>query len=98
MQAAQNELITRVGPGTPCGSLLRQYWQPVALVDGSYPLSRALYIYVNAGNLKTNPDLAKFVDYYLSDGGIAKVADVGYVSLSDEDLQATRDAWATANK
>ena len=66
--------------------------------DGSYPLSRALYIYVNAGNLKTNPDLAKFVDYYLSDDGIAKVADVGYVSLSDEDLQATRDAWATANK
>lgn len=33
MQAAQNELITRVGPGTPCGELLRRYWQPVALLD-----------------------------------------------------------------
>ena len=33
MHAAQNELITRVGPGTPCGELLRRYWQPVALLD-----------------------------------------------------------------
>jgi phthalate 4,5-dioxygenase len=33
MQAAQNELITRVGPGTPCGELLRRYWQPLALLD-----------------------------------------------------------------
>lgn len=28
-----NDLLTRVGPGTPCGQLLRAYWQPVALVD-----------------------------------------------------------------
>ena len=33
MQAAQNDLITRVGPGTGCGELLRRYWQPAALVD-----------------------------------------------------------------
>jgi phthalate 4,5-dioxygenase len=33
MKAEQNELITRVGPGTPCGVLMRRYWQPVALVD-----------------------------------------------------------------
>ena len=29
----QNALMTRVGPGTPAGKLLRRYWQPVALVD-----------------------------------------------------------------
>jgi len=33
MRAEQNELLTRVGPGTPCGQLLRHYWQPVALLD-----------------------------------------------------------------
>ena len=38
MQAAQNELITRVGPGTPCGELLRRYWQPVALLDEFNPV------------------------------------------------------------
>jgi hypothetical protein len=33
MKAEQNELITRVGPDTAGGQLLRHYWQPVALVD-----------------------------------------------------------------
>jgi len=33
MQAELNQLLTRVGPGTDCGALLRQYWQPVALLD-----------------------------------------------------------------
>ena len=33
MQAAQNQLITRIGPGTACGELMRRYWQPVALLD-----------------------------------------------------------------
>ena len=26
----ENELLTRVGRGTPCGELLRRYWHPVA--------------------------------------------------------------------
>ena len=25
-----NELLTRVGAGTPCGELLRRYWHPIA--------------------------------------------------------------------
>ncbi len=29
----QNELMTRGGPGTPAGGLLRMYWQPAALID-----------------------------------------------------------------
>ena len=30
LSAEDNELLTRVGPGTPCGELLRRYWMPVA--------------------------------------------------------------------
>jgi phthalate 4,5-dioxygenase len=37
MKAEHNELMTRVGPGTPCGNLLRRYWQPVALEDEFNP-------------------------------------------------------------
>ena len=29
LTAARNELLTKVGPGTPMGELLRRYWQPV---------------------------------------------------------------------
>ncbi len=27
----ENELLTRFGPGTPAGELLRRYWHPVSL-------------------------------------------------------------------
>ncbi|MGP9811278.1 aromatic ring-hydroxylating dioxygenase subunit alpha [Rhodopseudomonas sp. NSM] len=33
MSQEQNDLITRIGPATPCGKLMRAYWQPAALVD-----------------------------------------------------------------
>ncbi|HXP29453.1 MAG TPA: aromatic ring-hydroxylating dioxygenase subunit alpha [Stellaceae bacterium] len=31
--AAQNERMTRTGSGTPCGALMRLYWQPAALSE-----------------------------------------------------------------
>jgi phenylpropionate dioxygenase-like ring-hydroxylating dioxygenase large terminal subunit len=31
LSAADNEKLTRVGPGTPMGKLMRRYWQPVLL-------------------------------------------------------------------
>lgn len=30
LTAEQNERLTRIGPGTPAGHLLRRYWQPIA--------------------------------------------------------------------
>ena len=30
METAKNELLCRVGPGTPMGNLLRRYWMPIA--------------------------------------------------------------------
>ena len=29
----QNDRLTRVGPGTPCGELMRRYWHPIAAVS-----------------------------------------------------------------
>ena len=31
MTQAENELLTRIGPGTPMGNLMRQYWIPAAM-------------------------------------------------------------------
>lgn len=33
MSQEQNDLITRIGPGTAAGAVLRRYWQPVALAE-----------------------------------------------------------------
>ncbi len=30
LSKAENELLTRVGPGTAMGNLMRRYWHPVA--------------------------------------------------------------------
>jgi phthalate 4,5-dioxygenase oxygenase subunit len=40
MKREENELLTRTGPGTPGGDLMRRYWQPVALARelGEAPL------------------------------------------------------------
>jgi hypothetical protein len=33
LSAVENDQITRTGPGTPAGALMRRYWQPAALAD-----------------------------------------------------------------
>lgn len=68
----------------------------VSIADGSYPLARALYIYVNTDKAAANPALSDFVDYYLSDEGLASVGAAGYVDLPSDDMQATRDAWSAS--
>ncbi|MFN7149030.1 MAG: substrate-binding domain-containing protein [Microthrixaceae bacterium] len=61
--------------------------------DGSYPISRPLFIYVDAAAAEDNSAVADYVDYYLSDDGIAAVAEVGYVELPADELDATRTVW-----
>ncbi|MCU0483377.1 MAG: substrate-binding domain-containing protein, partial [Chloroflexi bacterium] len=49
--------------------------------DGSYPLSRALYIYVNKAKAAENAAVSAYVDYYLAEGTIASVLEtVPYVN------------------
>lgn len=33
LKADENEMLTRVGPGTPAGEWLRRYWHPIAISD-----------------------------------------------------------------
>jgi phosphate transport system substrate-binding protein len=67
---------------------------PETIADGSYPISRPLFIYVNVAKAEENPALAAFIDYYLEDA-ISSVSDVGYVDLADDDLDATRERWTS---
>ena len=67
------------------------------IADGSYPLSRSLYIYVNTDKLATNPALKAFVDYYVSDAGITAVTDADYIAIPSDQLAQTQAAWAAAS-
>jgi phosphate transport system substrate-binding protein len=66
------------------------------IADGSYPLSRSLYLYVNTDKSASNPTLKAFVDFYLSDAGIASVTDADYVAIPAARLEASRQAWSQA--
>ena len=67
------------------------------ITDGSYPLSRSLYIYVNTDKLATNPALASFRRLLPVRRGPSPRSSttVPYVALPDSDLDATRQTWET---
>lgn len=57
--------------------------------DGSYPLSRPLYIYVAKQSL-TKPQVREYVRYHLSEEGIPLVSDVGYTNIPSTELEQAR--------
>lgn len=66
---------------------------PATIASGEYPISRSLYIYVNAGKAASSPALQAYVDYYMSTGLDVAVSDVDYVALTDDSKQQTRNNW-----
>ena len=64
--------------------------------DGSYPISRPLFIYPNLGRAAENSAIVGYVDFYLSDEGFANVSETGYVQMPTDELEATRQAWEDA--
>jgi phosphate transport system substrate-binding protein len=67
------------------------------IIDGSYPLSRSLFIYVNTDMAAENEALTAFVDYYMTDDGlVTAVEDTEYIPLPDDRLEQTRQTWEDA--
>jgi phosphate transport system substrate-binding protein len=67
-----------------------------AIESGEYtPLSRPLFIYVNAASLK-KPAVAAFVDYFMSPEGQELVAETGYNKLSAAQFAAARKVFDDA--
>jgi phosphate transport system substrate-binding protein len=66
---------------------------PETIASNEYPISRPLFIYVDANKLDAKPELVEFVDYYLSDEGLAEVGNAGYVDLTAEEIDEWRANW-----
>ncbi len=63
--------------------------------DGSYPLSRPLFIYSDAGLMQAYPQTKEFISYYLAQVNEV-IVDVGYFQASTESLAKARNAWIRA--
>ena len=89
----QNDLMTRVGPGTPAGNLLRNYWQPVALVDQFLNSSRPVLPIKVLGEefvlIKSSKNQYGLLDRHCPHRG----ADLAYGRYEDGNLRCVFHGW-----
>jgi phosphate transport system substrate-binding protein len=91
--AADQIKVVQVDGGSGCVAPTRD-----TIADGSYPLSRTLFIYVNKEKITSNPAMKAFIDLYVSDDGIVNaVQQGGYVDLPEDQIASTRSAWESAS-
>jgi nitrite reductase/ring-hydroxylating ferredoxin subunit len=92
ISAEQNELMTRIGGGTPAGRLLRNYWQPVALVDemhSSRPVKAVRLLGENLVLFKDEKGRYGLMDRHCPHRG----ADLAYGRLEDGGLRCAFHGW-----
>lgn len=63
--------------------------------DGSYPLSRPLFLYSDANIIKEKPQVAAFLNFYLSYVN-DEILEVGYFPASEQALSASKHALLDA--
>ena len=65
------------------------------IMDGSYnPLSRPLFIYINAEKVNSDPKVKKFVEFYIKHAATLS-EEVGYVPFSKEEYAAITNHYKT---
>ncbi len=60
--------------------------------DGTYPLSRPIFIYTDASILKEKPAVRQFIEYYLDPANLSVIADTGYSVLEPSEYAKSLEA------
>jgi len=63
--------------------------------DGSYPLARPLFVYSDAGIMQAKPQVADFINFYLTYVN-DEVVDVGYFPANEATLTDAQAKWLAA--
>jgi phosphate transport system substrate-binding protein len=67
------------------------------IADGSYPLSRSLFIYPNTETATEDEAVKAYVDFYLTDESLTSlVEEAGYIPLPSDRIEETRSVWESA--
>ena len=64
---------------------------------GTYPLARPLFIYSDAGVMKSKPQVAAFINFYLTYVN-EEIKEVGYFPAPEAAIDAARQNWLNAMK
>jgi phosphate transport system substrate-binding protein len=63
--------------------------------DGTYPLARPLFIYSDANTMQEKPQVAAFINYYLTNVN-RYILEVGYFPASVQALNTAKENWISA--
>jgi phosphate transport system substrate-binding protein len=63
--------------------------------NGTYPLARPLFIYSDAGIMQEKPQVASFINFFLTNVG-EEISDVGYFPAPDATIMTAKQAWLNA--
>ena len=88
----ENDLLTRVGPGTPCGELMRRYWQPAALAEELPPSGPPVPVRLLGEDLvlfRDEEGRPGLLDIHCSHRG----ADLSYGRIEDGGLRCLYHGW-----
>ncbi len=88
----ENALLTQTGPGTPCGDLMRRYWQPVALSEELPPAGDAIPIQILGEELvafRDNENRVGLLDIHCAH----RAADLSYGRCEDGGLRCIYHGW-----
>jgi phosphate transport system substrate-binding protein len=66
---------------------------PDTIASNQYPISRDLWIYINADRAAANKAVVTYVDFYVSEALTTAVSDVGYVPLTEAAHAETAERW-----
>ena len=62
--------------------------------NGTYPISRTLYIYPNNEKATSNEAVKAYLDFYMTEATLTDVVtESGYVPLHEQEMQESIDAW-----
>jgi phenylpropionate dioxygenase-like ring-hydroxylating dioxygenase large terminal subunit len=88
----QNDLLTQTGRGTPCGELMRRYWQPLALVGELDNRAAPLPVRILGEDLvlfRDDRGQIGLLDLHCAHRG----ADLSYGRLEDGGLRCVYHGW-----
>ena len=92
LTAEKNRLITETGPGTPCGALMRRYWQPAALVEelaGPRPVARVRLLGEDLVLFRDPAGRVGLLNRHCAHRG----ADLGFARYEDGGLRCPFHGW-----
>ncbi|MDQ4037417.1 MAG: aromatic ring-hydroxylating dioxygenase subunit alpha [Actinomycetota bacterium] len=95
LSAADNERITRTGPSTPAGGLLRAYWQPAALVSelsGDRPVTPIRLLGEDLVLFSTEDGRRGLISRFCAHRGV----DLAYGRVEDGGLRCLYHGWLYA--